>query len=235
MLKIYGLKRTTLIDYPGHIACIAFTYGCTLRCPFCHNPELVVEKAHQSQTITASELLSFLAKRKGKLEGVVFSGGEPLLLLPELRPVIVKIKKMGFLVKIDTNGTLPDALKVVLKEKLADYIAMDFKTTPLRYSSVQASPEQTKAVLHSLELLKRSKTDYEIRTTLVPGMHNKGVLEEMMPFVMNVPVYVLQNFEPNGTIDPEYSKKRPFSREEMKEFLKIAKNFNSSSSVRIPD
>lgn len=235
MLTIYGLKRTTLIDFPGHIACTAFTHGCTLKCPYCHNPELVIRKPDESNAIDSSEFLRFLKKRRGKLEGVVFSGGEPLLQLKHLRPLLKEIKALGYLIKIDTNGTLTEALSAVLKEKLTDFIAMDFKIAPEFYTWMKSTPKKTKAVLKSLTILKRNHVDYEIRTTLVPGMHDEEKLKIMMPYIAEVPKFVLQNFQQNDTIDHEYSKIKPFSREQMRTFLTIARSFNPHSSVRLPD
>jgi pyruvate formate lyase activating enzyme len=235
MLNIFGLKKTTLIDFPGRIACTAFTHGCTLRCPFCHNPELVVRQPAKGNSMDSDELLAFLAKRKGKLEGVVFSGGEPLLHLKQLRPLLKQIKALGYFVKIDTNGTLTYSLQAVLKEKLADYIAMDFKASPSRYSIMNANPSKTRAVIESLRMLKNSDIEYEIRTTLVPGIHDLQHLTEMMPHVADAKKYVLQNFQQSETVDPTFSKLKPFSREKMREFLSIARKFNPRSTVRLPD
>ncbi len=234
-MRLYGFKKTTLIDYPGKIACTVFTHGCTLRCPYCHNPELVTAKPEESKSLETDELLTFLDTRKGKLEGVVFTGGEPLLWLKELKPLFKEIHSRGFLIKVDTNGTLPSRLSEIIHHGLADYVAMDFKVSPNSYKIMKSNARKTANVLTSLSLLKKSSIPYEIRTTLVPGIHTEEVLADMMPYIKDVPKYVLQNFEPNGTVDPSFAKVKSFSREHMRRFLRIAKSFNKKATVRIPD
>lgn len=221
-MKYYGLKKTTLIDYPGHIACTAFTHGCSLRCPFCHNPKLVVEKENDDDSITSEDLLSFLEKRVGKLEGIVFTGGEPLLHADTLLKLLKKVKALDYLVKIDTNGTFPQELKDFIEEGVVDYIAMDFKTDPNEYETMGATRKHIRSILKSLQLLKDSPISYEIRTTLVPGIHTHDTFKKMMPHLEGIGLYALQSFAPNGTIDPAYEKVKPFSPNELDEFFQIA-------------
>ena len=152
-MNFYGFKKTTLIDFPGKIACTVFTHGCNFRCPFCHNPELVTGKPKRSEAVSEKEILQFLGKRKGRLDGIVFTGGEPLLHTDMLIPLLRKIKALGFLVKIDTNGTFPEDLEMLAAKKLVDFIAMDFKTQPERYSAMGASTQDIEKVLMSLEFL----------------------------------------------------------------------------------
>lgn len=231
-MKIHGMKKVTLIDYPGKIACTVFTYGCTLRCPFCHNPELVTNPSKELESMEFDELFSFLEKRRNKLDGVVLSGGEPLLHAKQLRPHMEKIRNLGYLIKIDTNGTFPKELMALIDDELIDFIAMDFKTTPEKYADLGASPENIEDILKSLSILLSSDIDYEIRTTLVPTLHTPEVLREMMPEIAEAKSYVLQNFEPNGMIDPSFMKYKPFTAEEMDDFLQIAEGFNSTASLR---
>lgn len=231
-MKFHGLKKVTLLDYPKHIACTVFTHGCTLRCPYCHNPELVIEKPGKTESIESKELLTFLETRRGKLDGVVFTGGEPLLHFTSLIPILTKIKNMDMLIKIDTNGTFPDELQKVVEDGLADFIAMDFKTTPDLYRQVGATKMLTEKILTSLEYLYTAEIPYEIRTTLVPELHTPEILEAMMPYLKKVPLFVLQNFEPNETIDPAYSKTDPFSPEQMHTFLKVAQKYNPRTTLR---
>jgi pyruvate formate lyase activating enzyme len=231
-MRFHGLKKLTLIDYPKHIACTAFTHGCTLRCPFCHNPELVIEKPGQTESIEEEELLSFLHTRIGKLDGIVFTGGEPLIHTATLIPLLKKIKEMDLLIKLDSNGTFPKELETIVSGGLADFVAMDFKTTPELYHQMGADDKQTENILRSLKFLKTSGVPYEIRTTMVPGLHTDKVLEEMMPYLKDVPAYVLQNFEPNDTLDPSYSEKDPFSPEQMRKFLAIATRYNPRTALR---
>ena len=232
-MKIYGLKKVTLIDYPEHIACTVFTHGCTLRCPFCHNPELVIKQPNDRDSMDTSELLTFLQQRKGKLDGVVLTGGEPLVHDEEIAELCADIHRLGFLVKVDTNGTFPEELSRLIHKHLVDFVAMDFKTHPDYYSRMSATQDQVKAVLTSLQILKENQTEYEIRTTLVPGIHTPALLGDMMPYLDQVTTYVLQNFTPNGLIDQSFSTTQPFSPEEMKTFLAIAQKHNPNSRLRL--
>lgn len=231
-MKFHGIKKVTLLDYPTHIACTVFTHGCTLRCPYCHNPELVIQKPGKTESIEEETLLAFLKTRKGKLDGIVFTGGEPLLHFTSLVPLLIKIKNMDMLIKIDTNGTFPIELQNVVENELADFVAMDFKTTPDLYHQVGATKKLTEKILTSLEYLHTVEIPYEIRTTLVPGLHTPEILESMMPYLKKVPSYVLQNFEPNETLDPAYSKIEPFSPEQMRAFLKVAQKYNPRTTLR---
>jgi pyruvate formate lyase activating enzyme len=234
-MTVYGLKKLTLIDYPEHIACTAFTHGCNLRCPFCHNPGLVIEEPNPADAVSEKELLAFLQKRAGKIDGIVFTGGEPLLHGQKLIDLLETMKhEMGLpvKVKIDTNGTFPSLLKVIIEHKLVDYIAMDFKTAPAEYDRMGASLEQIDHVLESLEIIKASRLPYEIRTTLVPGIHNHDTVMNMMSSVANTDRYVLQNFVPNTMIDPSFKRIRPFPTKTMHEFLEIAQRYNKNTLLR---
>lgn len=145
---IDGLQKVTLLDFPGKVACTVFLTGCNLRCPYCHNPELVLPR-NNGKTVSENELFEFLFSRKGKLDGVCISGGEPTL-YPNLTNLIRRIKEMGFLVKLDSNGTVPEMLEYLLREKLLDYVAMDIKNAPSRYAETCGADviEQVKKVLH---------------------------------------------------------------------------------------
>lgn len=231
-MNFYGLKKVTLIDYPGKIACTVFTHGCNLRCPFCHNPELVIEKPDPTQTLSEEELLEFLQKRVNHLDGIVFTGGEPLLHHKKIKSLINKAKDLGYQVKIDTNGTFPQELTELIQEHLVDFVAMDFKTTPEKYPVLNATKTHIASILETLELLTTGVIPYEIRTTLVPGLHNIKVLEEIMTYVKKANSYVLQNFMPNGTINPSYKDKKSFSPEQMETFLVIASRNNPNTILR---
>ncbi len=160
--RTFGLQKTSLIDYPGKVACVLFSRGCNLRCPYCHNPELV-EGPEPEGMESWEEILRFLSKRKNVLEGVCISGGEPLL-IKELPDLIREIHSLPYFVKVDTNGTNPQGL-----EKLeADYVAMDFKTSPEKYSLVGGSPETSKAVCESARILIERKIPHEFRITVAP-------------------------------------------------------------------
>ena len=169
-MKIHGLQKMTLLDFPGHVACTVFLGGCDLRCPFCHNYELATLQA--PAVMEEDELFAFLAKRKGLLDGVAITGGEPCL-YRDLPAFIGKIRAQGFPVKLDTNGTHPAVLREILEQGLADYVAMDVKNSPSKYALTCGLSEiDTAPVSESIELLKASKIDYEFRTTVVDELHD---------------------------------------------------------------
>lgn len=221
-MVFHGFKKVTLIDYPDKIACTLFTYGCNFRCPYCHNPELVIHDPDLLDTVTDREVLDFLQTRRGKLDGVVFTGGEPLIHIKKLIPLLEKIKQLGFLIKIDTNGTFPSELKDLIDKGLVQFAAMDFKCSPGKYPSLGASKDDSTKIKQTLALLVGSNIDYEIRTTVVPGLHDEKEIEEMMHYLTSVKKYVIQNFVPNGTIDPKYKGMDGFSHKVLNQFRKIA-------------
>src|SRR3990172_8063647 len=164
-----GFQKITLIDYPGKLATTVFTVGCNFRCPFCHNPELVdLKLVHNEES--EKEFLAFLKKRKGKLEGVCITGGEPLI-QPDIIDFIKKIKKLGFFVKLDTNGTRPDVLKKIIDAKIIDYIAMDIKNQLKFYDKTTGTKVDKNRIKLSVDLIMNSHIPYEFRTTAVPGLH----------------------------------------------------------------
>jgi len=194
---IHGLQKLTLLDYPGHTACTVFTGGCNFRCPYCHNAALVLDP--QSQPVMPEEtFFSFLKKRKGLLDGVAITGGEPTL-LRDLPDFIRKIRELGFKVKLDTNGTNPAMLAALLEEKLVDYVAMDIKTSPERYAAVTGVPGcSTKAVEQSVKLLMDGDTDFEFRTTVVRELHRPEDFEAIGRWLAGAPRYFLQAFKDSG-------------------------------------
>ena len=174
---IAGLQKMTLLDFPGKVACTVFLHGCNWRCPFCHNSELLAGKGEQLMDEEA--FLKFLSSRKGLLEGVAVSGGEPTL-YNELPAFLKKIKDLGFAVKLDTNGSRPEILRQLIEEKLVDYVAMDVKNSPSRYGETVDLPGFDLApVEESLRILISSSTPYELRTTLVQQLHDEASIEEM--------------------------------------------------------
>ena len=172
MIRICGLQKMTLLDYPGKVACTVFLGGCDMRCPFCHNSELTDGSAEP--VMTEEELLAFLVKRKGLLEGVAVTGGEPLLREENLN-LLREIRALGYPVKLDTNGTHPDRLRRVLEEGLAQYVAMDVKNSPDRYAeTIGLKAFELTPVMRSVSLLKESGTDYEFRTTVAAELHDEN-------------------------------------------------------------
>lgn len=219
-MEIGGLEKSTLIDYPAKVACTVFLIGCNFRCPFCYSSELVLpEKIKSQPRISEKEFFDFLKKRKGLLEGVVVCGGEPTL-NKDLPDFIKKIKKLGYLVKLDTNGSNPQILKELINEKLVDYIAMDIKAPKEKYNHAVGVKVDIKNIEKSIEILKRGKVDYELRSTILPKIHTKEDIVDMAKWIRNAKVYYLQQFRPEKTIDPEYEQYKPFSQEELKSIQK---------------
>lgn len=194
---IGGLQKVTLLDFPGKVACTVFLTGCNLRCPYCHNPDLVLTKDN-GKYISEKEFFEFLLSRKGKLDGVCITGGEPTL-YPNLTNLIRRIREMGFLVKLDSNGTAPEILKPLLREKLLDYVAMDIKNAPSRYAET-CGADVIEQVKKSAALLKSSNIDYEFRTTVCHPFHSPKCMEEIGRWLRNAKRYYIQPFVDSGNL-----------------------------------
>ncbi|MCF7905662.1 anaerobic ribonucleoside-triphosphate reductase activating protein [Candidatus Gracilibacteria bacterium] len=226
-MLLSGIHTLTLLDYPGHVACIVFTAGCNFRCGYCHNPEFVLPekiKERMGDMIPEEKFFSFLETRKEKLEGVVISGGEPTI-HPDLPEFIRKIKNMGFLVKLDTNGTNPKMLAQLLEEKLLDYIAMDAKASPERYNALAGTQNNFSDIQHSRDLILHSGVSHELRTTIVKGWHDEVELKKIIHWCEGTEKYTLQNFRPQKTLCPTWGKYSGFTAEELKKFKKLAEKF----------
>ncbi len=229
---IGGLEKLTLLDYPGHLAAIIFTSGCNFRCHFCYNPELVIpkkkiegENKEGSKIINNEDLLLFLKERFGKLEAVVISGGEPTL-HADLPKFIKKIKDIGYLVKLDTNGTNPEMLKSLIDNSLIDYVAMDIKAGPDDYEDVVGVKLDFKNIEKSVKIIMTSNLPYEFRTTLVPGLVDESKFLAMASVIKGSKNWYLQNFKSDtDLVNPKYQGQKSFSFKEMKNFVKLAQNF----------
>jgi pyruvate formate lyase activating enzyme len=216
-----GLQKLTLIDFPGHIAATVFTVGCNFRCPFCHNPELVSGSVYSTPGKLEKEFFELLENRKGKLEGVCITGGEPTV-QPDLVEFIRKTKELGFKVKLDTNGTRPDVLRVLFSEKLLDFVAMDIKNYPEKYAKTVNSKIDIERIRLSVDLIRNSGIDYEFRTTAVPGLHKESDFAGIGKWLEGSKKYVLQAFEDKGKIlDPGLKKRIKNKKLDLE---KIAKN-----------
>ena len=198
-MRISGLQKMTLLDYPGLVACTVFTGGCNLRCPFCHNASLVLPERAADETDEA-EVFRFLEKRQGMLDGVAFTGGEPLL-RRELPELLRAVRDLGYAVKLDTNGTRPDALKAVLDAHLADYVAMDVKNSPDRYAETcGVDAVDLDAVRESIALLRGGDTDYEFRTTVVDELHDEESIAGVGELIHGARRCFLQPFRDRDTV-----------------------------------
>lgn len=220
-MKLSAIQKFTVLDYPGKVACIAFTPGCNMRCGFCHNPEFVLpEKIRElsASFIEEETFFNFLEKRRGLLDGVVVSGGEPTIWrdLPEF---LRHIKERGFLVKLDTNGNHPAMLRKLLEEKLVDYVAMDVKTSLAEYPKLVGGGVKADNIAESIELLKAAGIPYEFRTTLIKEVHTEESLRDMAELLFGAERYYLQTFRPGHTLNPVFATYHPFSPEEMQELV----------------
>lgn len=197
-MKIEALQKLTLLDYPGKMAATIFTYGCNLRCPFCHNALLVTEES--TGGISTEEVLSFLSKRKGMLEGVCVTGGEPLL-QPDIEDFLRAIKDMGFSVKLDTNGTLPKKLKAVVAKGLVDYVAMDIKNCRDKYSLTSGKTcMDLTAIDESIRFLLSGEVEAEFRTTVVKNLHTEEDLLKITDWISGCDRFFLQQFVDSGNL-----------------------------------
>lgn len=198
-MNIYGYQKTTLLDYPGQVATTIFTGGCNFRCPFCHNSDLVLNTCNSLQ-ISEEELFVFLKKRKKVLSGICITGGEPTL-QHDLLSFIKKVRELGYKIKLDTNGYLPQKLLELLEENLLDYIAMDIKAGTGNYSKVSGIPDfDLNSIIQSISIIENSGVDYEFRTTVVKELHSKQDFYEIKDMVSPHSSYYLQSFHDSGNI-----------------------------------
>ena len=197
-MNIYGLQKMTLLDFPGRVACTVFLGGCNFRCPYCHNFELVTGAAQPEMTV--EELLAFLVKRHGLLDGVAVTGGEPCL-HRDLPDLLTAIRTAGFPVKLDTNGSYPDMLARVLEQKLVQYVAMDIKNGPTHYArTVGLDRIDLEPIRTSVRLLMDSGVDYEFRTTVVDELHSAADFDEIGEWIRGARRYYLQAFTDRDTV-----------------------------------
>lgn len=193
-MKIAGLMKMTLLDFPGRVACTVFTSGCNFRCPYCHNASLVMPEQITDEEISEEDFFQFLSKRKGKIDGVCITGGEPLL-QPDIADFIRKIRDLGFAVKLDTNGSIPNVLRALLDEGLLDYVAMDIKNSPDSYArTCGIADPPIDHIRESVRILLSCKVPFEFRTTIVDELHDEEKMKSIGNWIGNVPNYFLQAY-----------------------------------------
>lgn len=227
-IGIAGLQKLTLLDFPGRVACTVFLGGCNLRCPFCHNASLVIPHG-EAPHMDEEAFFSFLSKRRGILDGVCVTGGEPLL-YPDLPDFLARIRELGFLVKLDTNGTLPHRLAPILEARGVDYVAMDVKNALPRYSAAVGVDVDVEKIAQSMALIKQSGIAHEFRTTVVKGIHTETDIVEMAQTVGDSP-YFLQGFIDSGDLI-DGAALSAFSKEEMAALLAAALPFAPLCQLR---
>ncbi|HZJ84297.1 MAG TPA: anaerobic ribonucleoside-triphosphate reductase activating protein [Syntrophomonadaceae bacterium] len=234
-MKISGLIKQTLVDYPGEVAAVVFTQGCNLRCPFCHNGHLVTRPGKiANEYIKPTEVLGFLRDRVGFLDALVISGGEPTL-HPDLPDFIKEVKELGYLVKLDTNGTNATMLEFLLKNSLLDYVAMDIKA-PLElevYGKAcgNLGLKDFFNIRNSINLLLNTDINVEFRTTVIPALHDEDDIAEIAEYIKGAKLYTLQQFNPEVTLDVNYGRVVPFDKDEMQLMLRACKQYIDDARI----
>ncbi len=230
-MLISGFQKSTLLDYPGKVACLIFTYGCNLRCEYCHNPELVIFPCNPSTIVKNDDIYSFLKERKGLLDAVVITGGEPTI-QPDLISFIQRVKKLGYLVKLDTNGTDSKIVKQILDLNIVDYWAMDVKYEKELYIQNLVDKVDYKEIEKSISLLMKKARDYEFRTTFVKGIHTLESAKGIGELIKGSKRYYIQNFRPGKTINPTLSNRNSFTEKELEGIKRVMKEYVKDVEIR---
>lgn len=228
-MKIHGFQSLTLLDYPGKVACTVFLGGCNFRCPFCQNTGLVLAPEREA-VVPMEEVMGVLRKRRGMLDGVCITGGEPTL-TSDLREFILRVRELGYLVKLDTNGYRPEVLENLLAEGLLDYVAMDIKSSPENYARVAGLPGlDLQRIRRSVELLMEAGVDYEFRTTVAQGLHTREDIEAIGRWLQGCRRYFLQNYrESEQVMMPVFA---GFSREQLENFRRLLLEYIPQVGIR---
>lgn len=226
----FGLQKLTLLDYPGVVACTVFTCGCNFRCPFCHNASLVTGRSEDLE-FDLPEILTFLKKRQGVLDGICITGGEPLL-HQESITLAGEARKLGYKVKLDTNGSVPERLEELISGKKIDYVAMDIKNSPAKYSQSCGSENALNNVQKSVDILMRKQIPYEFRTTVTGNLHDESDFAAIGKWLTGTERYFLQPFADSGDILGGNPDRFAVSDAQMQSFLKTVKLYIPNAEIR---
>ena len=226
-MNIQGYQKLTLLDFPGKTACTVFTGGCNLRCPFCHNAGLV--RTPLAEQNAYADVMEYLTKRRGILDGVCVTGGEPLL-QPDLADFLRDVRELGYAIKLDTNGSLPDRLAALLSQGLVDYVAMDIKSSPQGYALATGADLDPAVYARSVQVLRESGIPHEFRTTAVGGIHTPEDFVAIGQWLGDVPAYFIQRFVDSGQLLGEGF--YPFSPEEMEHLLTTVREYVPAAQLR---
>ena len=229
-MLIKGFQKLSLIEYPGKLSAIIWTGGCNFRCPFCYNRDIVLNY-NKMKTIPEKEVIDFMLTRKGLLDAIAITGGEPTLQkdLPEFAQ---KIKDMGFLVMVETNGSNPGMIKELIDKKLVDYIAMDIKAPLKKYNKVCGKKVNKKNIQKSIDIIRKSGVKYEFRTTVIPKFFKEDDAKAIGKWLKGSKRYYLQQFVTENTVDKDFKKMKSYPVEKLKEFAKMMKPYFKSVKVR---
>ena len=229
-MRIGGLQKFSLIDYPGRICAILFTQGCNFRCPYCHNPELVEPSLFQ-ECVPEGKIFRFLKKRRGRLDAVVITGGEPTI-QSDLIPIVEAIRAMGFLVKVDTNGSHPEVMEGLIGRHLVDYIAMDVKAPLHRYGEIIGTAVDPAPIKRSIDMIVTSGIDHEFRTTVVRSLLDEGDLMEIGASITGGARLVLQRFVPTTVLDDSLATGETYDDETFERLQRLLGKYVTTISVR---
>jgi len=232
-MHIGGLEKNSLIDYPGKLSSVIFFSGCNFDCPYCHNPDLAKNCKPRTADLNCEKICHFLELRRGFLDGVVISGGEPTL-QNDLAYLCARIKQLGYPVKLDTNGSRPCALKHLIEENLVDYIAMDLKTDPQLYATYITRNRDTDPIFSSIQIIMNSGIDYEFRTTCVKPIITHEAIENIARLIQGAKLYALQRFRNNVVLHPEFFREDhcEYVDEELEQLRLLAAPFVDRCIVR---
>ncbi|MCX6568676.1 MAG: anaerobic ribonucleoside-triphosphate reductase activating protein [Candidatus Aminicenantes bacterium] len=232
MVEIKGIEKFSSRDFPGHISSTVFLGGCTFRCPYCHNSELVL-RPETIPTMPVDIFLSYLDGRKGWLEAVCITGGEPLL-HEEVEDLVRVVRERGLLVKLDTNGSFPERMEGLLAAGLLDWVAMDVKAPLERYREVTRSNVDVESIVRSADILRNSGVRHTFRTTVVPGFVGKEDVVKIGEWLNGAANYFIQQFVPQTTIDPAFLEVKPFNRAELEDIVAAAKPYFADVRLEAP-
>ncbi|HJX33610.1 MAG TPA: anaerobic ribonucleoside-triphosphate reductase activating protein [Desulfatiglandales bacterium] len=232
-MNLGGLQKSSIINYPGKVSCVIFLSGCNFECPYCHNPSLVRRGNECRDSLSVEDLYGFLKSRRHFLDGVVISGGEPTL-QKDIVSLCESIKRLGYSIKLDTNGSRPDELKRLIEHDLVDYIAMDIKTDPFNYYSLVKAPCNPEDILSSIITIMKSAPDYEFRTTCVKGFVDERIIEKIAALIKGSRLYALQRFNRSELLHPEFFSDAEcgYGEEDMVNFKNIAEPWVQECIVR---
>ena len=228
-MLIGGLQKTTLVDYPGKVAATVFTLGCSFRCHFCHNPELVIPEQF-NPIMPMNEIMDFFKSRVGKLEAVCITGGEPTV-QKDIGQFIIDLKKMGFLIKLDTNGTMSDILQKLIDARNINYIAMDIKGPIERYGEITATKGFEEKIKQSVKIIMESGIPYEFRTTIAKPLHSVDDFKGIGELIKGSDLYYIQNFVRSKHVDDKMTL-QSFTKDELAQCLAVIKTYVTKSFIR---
>lgn len=228
-VRIGGLQKLSLSDYPGKVAAVVFVQGCNYRCPFCQNPHLVPRLGQEE--LPTEQVLAFLQRRRGKLDGVVLSGGEPII-ASGLMTFFRQVKSLGFLVKLDTNGSRPVILERLLQKGLLDFVAIDIKGPPSRYHEIGGMHADANAVSESVRIVRESGIAFELRTTVVPGLVRLEDVEAIGAWLGGKGTWALQQFSNRSVLDPAFLSVKPYPPKTLEAFRRAARRYFTNVVTR---